>query len=168
MRARTAVVTVLIIALAYAGGSRTHAFSMSAVARSSPTQSSRTVASARATGAISGAMPLVSTLDVSVLDDEVRFVLRVQNVSDHKLELTFPDGQTHEITVVDAVGGEVWRWGAGQMFTQALRNQPLDPHASVSYAVRWRKPVAHGPLTAVGSLTSVNYPVETKAGFTLP
>jgi len=103
-----------------------------------------------------------------VQDDEVRFVLRVQNVSDHKLELTFPDGQTHEITIVDAVGGEVWRWGAGQMFTQALRNQPLDPHASVTYAVRWRKPAAHGPLTAVGSLTSVNYPVETKAGFTLP
>ena len=100
--------------------------------------------------------------------EEVRFVMHVTNTSSKKLELTFPNGQTHDIKVLDAVGGEVWRWGDGQMFTQALRNQPLDARGSLTYSVRWRRPAAHGPLTAVGTLTSTNYPAESRATFTLP
>jgi hypothetical protein len=103
-----------------------------------------------------------------VRGDEVRFVLRVTNTSNKKLELTFPNGQTHDLAVLNAAGDEVWRWGNGQMFTQALRNQPLAAHASIVYTARWRQPAAHGPLTAVATLTSTNYPVESRTPFALP
>lgn len=166
MHARTAVALAATIALAYACGSREHAFSMvTAAATENTGQGAFTTPTTRRTR---NANALVTTLDVAVHGDEVHFVMHVTNTSTKKLELTFPNGQTHDVTVLDAVGGEVWRWGTGQMFTQALRNQPLDPHASLSYAVRWRRPAAHGPLTAVGSLTSTNYPVETRTPFALP
>jgi len=166
MHARTAVALAATIALAYACGSRAHAFSMvTAAATGSTGQPTTTTPAVRHTVS---APALATTLDVTVHGEEVHFVLHVTNTSNRKLELTFPNGQTHDVTVLDAVGGEVWRWGSGQMFTQALRNQPLDPHASLSYAVRWRRPAAHGPLTAIGSLTSTNYPVESRAPFALP
>jgi hypothetical protein len=165
MHARTAFALAATIALAYACGSRTHAFSMVTAAA---TESTEQPTAAPAPRASTNADPLTTTLDVSVHGEEVHFVLHVTNASNKKLELNFPNGQTHDVTVLDAAGGEVWRWGTGQMFTQALRNQPLDPHATLTYGVRWRQPAAHGPLTAIGSLTSTNYPVESRAPFALP
>jgi len=174
MHARSAVVLLVTIALLYACGSRTHAFSMATAAAATgesaemPIVTSTTpttpalVAKAHAPGA------LTSALHVDVHDDDITFTLAVTNVSSNKIELTFPNGQTHDVAVLDAAGGEVWRWGAGQMFTQALRNKTLDSRATLSYAVRWRRPQIHGPLTAVGTLTSVNFPVESRAPFVLP
>jgi hypothetical protein len=167
MHARNAIALAAVMALAYACGSRSHAFSMvTAAATAGGVEQLAPVATPERRSA--NAPALTTSLDVTVHDEEVRFLLRVTNTSSKKLELTFPNGQTHDITVVDAVGGEVWRWGQGQMFTQALRNQPLDGHASLTYAVRWRRPAAHGPLTAIATLTSTNYPVESRAPFALP
>jgi hypothetical protein len=167
MHARNAVALTVTIALAYACGSRAHAFSMvTAGATTRGLDGPETVAAS--VRRVANATALSTTFDVTVHGDEVRFVLHVTNTSTKKLELTFPNGQTHDVTVLDAAGSEVWRWGEGQMFTQALRNQPLDPHASVAYAVRWRRPAAHGPLTAVATLTSTNYPVESRTPFALP
>jgi hypothetical protein len=114
------------------------------------------------------ATKLESSMDLSVNGEDVHFVLHVTNHTAKKLELTFPNGQTHDIAVMDAAGSEVWRWSSGQMFTQALRNQPLDPQASLNYSMHWRRPRAHGPLTAIATLTSSNYPLESRASFALP
>lgn len=165
MHARHLALLAGTVALAYACGSRTHAFSMATAVAATTGESA--VTRPRMAHTTYGTA-LTSTMDVAVTDDEVRFVLHVTNTTSKKLELTFPSGQTHDIVVIDAAGGELWRWSSGQMFTQALRNQPLKPHASISYAVRWRRPRAHGPLTAVASLTSSNYPVESRAEFQLP
>lgn len=167
MRVRHAVALVATMALAYACGSRAHAFSM---VTANTTMPRADAATPRPTIAkrVANAPALSTTLDVSVHSDEVRFVLHITNTTSKKLELTFPNGQTHDLVVLDAAGGEIWRWGTAQMFTQALRNQPLDAHGTLTYAARWRQPAAHGALTAVATLTSTNYPVETRQAFDLP
>jgi hypothetical protein len=109
-----------------------------------------------------------SSLDIAVGNDGVQFTVVVTNEGPHGVELTFPSGQTHDVVVYDAAGSEVWRWSAGQMFTQALQDKSLDAHESLHYTVRWRHPALHGPLVAVASLTSTNYPVESRAQFALP
>ncbi len=167
MHARNLVALLGTIGLAIACGSRAREFSLVMAGTTTGPGSERTTASAVAPQA-TATNPLATTLDVTVRGEEVRFVLRVTNTSAKKLELTFPNGQTHDLTVMDAAGDAVWRWGSGQMFTQALRNQPLDSHASITYTARWRQPALHGPLTAVATLTSTNYPVESTAPFALP
>jgi len=167
MHARNFVALLATIGLAVACGSRAREFSLVMAGTTSGPGSERTTASAVAAHT-PATNPLATTLDVTIHDDEVRFVLHVTNTSGKKLELTFPNGQTHDLTVLDAAGDPVWRWGSGQMFTQALRNQPLDSHASLAYTVRWRQPALHGPLTAVATLTSTNYPVESRTPFALP
>lgn len=112
---------------------------------------------------------LRSSIDVSTGAD-VRFDFHVTNASSKKLELNFPSGQTHDVVVTDATGHEIWRWSAGQMFTQSLRNQPLSPHETLSYTVRWRRATGagRGPLLATATLTSQNYPLLSRTTFTLP
>jgi hypothetical protein len=167
MHARTVVGLLATMTLAYACGSRSHAFSM-VTAAATTGAADHLVTLTPVVYKSNAASPLETSLDVAVRGDDVRFIMHVTNTSGRKLELTFPSGQTHDVAVLDAVGGEVWRWGSGQMFTQALRNQPLDAHATLTYSARWRRPGAHGPLTAVGMLTSTNYPVQSRASFALP
>jgi hypothetical protein len=168
MHARTVITLVATIALVYAGGSRTHAFSMVTAAPTARVSEQPAAALLAKRNALAADAPLTTSFDVSVNGEEVHFVFRVTNTGGKKLELNFPSGQTHDVTVLDAAGGEVWHWGSGQMFTQALRNQPLDSHASLTYQVRWRRPGAHGTLTAVGTLMSTNYPLESRVAFALP
>jgi hypothetical protein len=111
---------------------------------------------------------LTSALGVSVDGDQVKFDLTVTNPGARKVELTFPSGQTYDVVVYDAAGGEVWRWSTGQMFTQSLRNKPLDAHESLSLDATWKHPAIHGSLVAVATLTSTNYPSTARASFALP
>jgi Intracellular proteinase inhibitor len=162
-----------VVTLAAACGSQEHPFSLATAAAAT---NSRMISRAIAASGTSHARPLATTLattlessmDVSVNGEDVHFVMHVMNHTARKLEVTFPSGQTHDIAVMDAAGSEVWRWSSGQMFTQALRNQPLDPQASLSYSMHWRRPRAHGALTAIATLTSTNYPLESRAVFALP
>ena len=149
-----------VVTAAAACGSQDHPFTLATAAAATSAMS--------ATHQRPLATKLESSMDVSVNGEDVHFVMHVVNHTARKLEVTFPSGQTHDITVVDAAGTEVWRWSSGQMFTQALRNQPLDPQASLSYSMHWKAPHAHGPLTAIATLTSSNYPLESRAVFALP
>ena len=165
MRARHWIALLATVALAYACGSRTHAFPMATAAASPPAARTAIASDDHTTAAASA---LTSTLDVSVINDDVHFVVTITNPSAKKLELTFPNGQTHDVIVRDAGGTEIWRWSAGQMFTQSLHNTPLGPHASLTYSMHWRRPDVHGPLVAVGTLTSTNYPTASRVAFVLP
>jgi hypothetical protein len=162
-RARQIAGLAAAVTLAAACGSQEHPFSLATAAAATNT---------RVIAAASHPRPLATTLessmDVSVNGEDVHFVMHVMNHTARKVEVTFPSGQTHDIAVMDAAGSEVWRWSSGQMFTQALRNQPLDPQASLSYSMHWHRPRAHGPLTAIATLTSTNYPLESRAAFALP
>ena len=110
---------------------------------------------------------LASSLDVSV-GTGVRFAMHVTNTTDRKLELNFPSGQTHDFAVLDAAGREVWRWSADRMFTQALQNRLVDSRETLTYEETWQPGDARGVFTAVGTVRSDNYPVETRVEFTLP
>ena len=167
MRARHWFALVAVVALAYACGSRTHVFPM-ATAASTDARAASVMAASDINDTGHGSSSLTSTTEVTVLNDGVHFVVTVTNNSAKKIELTFPDGQTHDLSVHDAAGSEIWRWSNGQMFTQSLRNRPLAPHATLSYSMHWRRPQVHGPLIATGSLTSTNFPIASRVTFVLP
>jgi hypothetical protein len=164
-------------ALAYSWGYGPHSFSLASAAPSEAliagvafdgTPSGKLAR--KVSGNATARQPVLrSSVDVSTGAD-VRFEFHVTNTSSKKLELNFPSGQTHDVVVTDAAGRELWRWSAGQMFTQALRNQPLGAHETLSYTVRWHRPASagHGPLIATATLTSQNYPLLSRTAFTLP
>lgn len=116
---------------------------------------------------VTGGPPVASSLDVQ-LGSAVGFALHVTNNASKRLELTFPNGLTHDIVVMDTVGREVWRWSEGRMFTQALQNRVLDSDETVSYSAEWAPEGAHGTYVVVASLKSQNHPVEQRVRFSLP
>ena len=150
MSSRLVPVLLLTAALAFACGPRSRANEPEVGTRS------------RTSG-----QPLASSLDVRVADG-VRFALHVTNEAQKSLELTFPDGQTHDIVVLDAAQREVWRWSDGRMFTQALQTRVLDEDETASYEAAWPARSAHGAFTAVASLRSENHPVEQRVRFVIP
>jgi intracellular proteinase inhibitor BsuPI len=110
---------------------------------------------------------VASSLNVDVAD-HVKFTLHVTNRSEKRIELNFPNGQTHDIVVLDSLSREVWRWSEGRLFTQSLQNRVLGSNETASYEEQWSPKTAHGTYTAVATLRSTNYPVEQKVEFTLP
>jgi len=149
MRSRLAVVLVIAAAVLYACGPRPHA--------------SETANRKRGTSG-----PLVaSSLDVAV-GSNVEFLLHVTNNAQKKLELTFPSGQNYDVTVLDSVGREVWRWSSGRMFTQAFQNHVLEANETLSYEARWQPDAMRGTFVAVASLRSENHPLERRVPFSLP
>lgn len=170
MNSRLIRIILVAAALLYIGVTRTHLAAAPSLATGSvktPYLSAGKL-SARAATVRKAPITLASQLGVTVDGDNVQFELKVTNPGARKVELTFPNGQTYEVVVYDAAGGEVWRWSTGQMFTQSLRNKPLDAHESLSYDATWKHPGMHGSLVAVATLTSTNYPSTAKATFALP
>ncbi len=148
---RTPLVVVLVIAAAvlYACGPRPHA-------SEAPNRKKAT----------SG--PLVaSSLDVAV-GDNVEFVLHVTNNAQKRLELSFPSGQNYDVTVLDSIGREVWRWSSGRMFTQAFQNHVLEANETLSYEASWKPEAIRGSFVAVASLRSENHPLKRRVPFSLP
>lgn len=107
---------------------------------------------------------LDASLVVRQSTDGVRFALAIANGSKHRLEVSFPDGQTREFVVLDPVGREVWRWSEGRMFTQAMQSKLLTAGDTVTFAERWRE-AAPGEYTVVATLRSDNFPVTRRAAF---
>jgi hypothetical protein len=146
--------TILCVAiLAFACGPRPR--SESANSRSA----SRNVATANT----NAAAPLTPSLDVQV-EDGVRFAFHVTNEGGKKIEVTFPDGRTHDVIVLDSIGREVWRWSDGRLFTQTVQNRVLRSSDSLRFEESWRDPQP-GSYTVVATLASANFPVEQRAEF---
>jgi hypothetical protein len=110
---------------------------------------------------------ITSHVMVDTAQGTVRFAIEVTNDSRRRVELTFPDGRTHDFAVLDESGREVWRWSSGRLFTQAMQNRLLDAHDSAIYAERWT-PNTPGRYTLVAQLHSENHPVQQTVAFALP
>ena len=110
--------------------------------------------------------PLAPSLAVAV-GDEVRFDFTVTNVGRSAAEVTFPDGRTHDVVVLDAEGREVWRWSAGRLFTQAMQAHVVRAGDALAYGVEWERP-APGRYTAVATLASTDFPVTHRTEFVVP
>ena len=148
-------------AIAFACGPRPHSGEAAATATAAP-------AAPKSRASHDASKPsIASSLDVSVKEG-VGFAFHVTNNSSKAIELIFPSGQTHDFTVVDAAGREVWRWSGERMFTQALRNTVLEAGETQSFDGRWDAAGRRGAFTAVATLKSTNHPVETRVEFTVP
>lgn len=111
--------------------------------------------------------PLASSLTVSV-DGGVDLAFHVTNTTAKSIELQFGSGQTHDFTVIDATGKEVWRWSSDRMFTQALQTRRLDAGQTLTFRERWTSPARPGTYAVIASLQSSNHPVETRAEIAVP
>ena len=104
---------------------------------------------------------------VQVDGGTLRFELDVTNVGKKNVELTFPDGQTHDFAVLDSAGREVYRWGASRMFTQSLQNRTIESGETLRIAERATPSLPHGSYVAVATLRSTNCPMQERVTFEL-
>jgi hypothetical protein len=104
---------------------------------------------------------------VHVEGSTVRFELDVTNVSKKQVELTFPDGQTHDFAVIDSAGREVYRWAEGRMFTQSVQNKTVDAGETLHIVQRATPSLPEGSYVAVATLRSTNFPMHEKVAFEL-
>jgi hypothetical protein len=111
---------------------------------------------------------LSSKFGVQVGREDVRFALNVTNLGEKRVELAFPSGQTYDFVVSDTLGREVWRWGTGRLFTQALQNKLLGEGDTMAVSERWEPAELHGKYVAVATLHSSNYPIQERVEFVLP
>jgi hypothetical protein len=115
--------------------------------------------------------PLVAKLAIDLGDSsahEVKFDLAITNASTKRVEIDFPTAMTHDFTVLDSTGTEIWRWSRTRMFTSALLTKPLGVDDAHVYEDGWTPENAHGRFTVIATLASSNYPLEQRAEFTLP
>lgn len=161
---RVAIALSCAGALAFACGPRTHseAASTASLATAAP------VVQQGSPHTHSEGAALASNLEVKLERDGVRFALRVTNETKKHVELTFPNGQTHEFVVVDSVGREVWRWSSTRLFTQSVQNKLLSSGESMRVAEQWPHPSQHGKYTVIATLNSTNFPVQQRAEFLIP
>jgi hypothetical protein len=162
MHSRLLVPLLCAAALVFACGPRPHS---DATATATAATTTAPVPKKKAHGP-SGPL-LATSLDVSVKEG-VNLAFHITNSSGKALELTFPTGQTHDFAVLDSAGREVWRWSAGRLFTQALRNRVLDAGETATYDVRWDTGARRGTFTAVATLKSDSHPVESRVEFSVP
>jgi len=166
------VPVILAVALAAATGRISHSNELAAADADRPTRLAPLAAAARSAAELersaSGRETISHELAVDTESGVVRFELKLTNESGRRLELNFPDGYTHDVTVLDASGREVWRWSRGRLFTQSIRNRMLGADESFAVSEQWKPDGRRGTFTAVVELRSTNYPVAERAGFSIP
>ena len=170
MNVRTVLIPLLCLgAVAFACGPRAHSeaslasMSLAEAVRSTP-KPQRAEAEAKRHGCDEDhTEPLPCRSTASTL----RFTLDVTNVGRKNVELTFPDGQTHDFAVLDSAGREVYRWGADRMFTQSVQNRTIDSGETLHIAEHATPTLPQGSYVAVATLRSTNFPVQERVAFEL-
>ena len=113
-----------------------------------------------------GDTTVAAHVSVDTAQGEVRFAIAVRNGTRRSVEISFPDGRTHDFVVLDSAGKEVWRWSEGRMFTQGMQNRLLGSRDSTVFDEEWdtAKP---GNYTLVAVLHSENHPLRQQVPFAL-
>lgn len=110
---------------------------------------------------------LSPTLALRVEGDTVRLMLRVTNAGAEAVRIDFTSAQRFDFLVLDAGGGEVWRWGAGQGFAQMLGSEDVTAGATLAWEAAWLPGDRSGSHEAVARLASVSHPIELRMPFEL-
>jgi hypothetical protein len=105
--------------------------------------------------------------DVKVEPHTLHFALHLTNDSKKNVELSFPNGQQYDFTVLDSVGREVYRWGEGRMFTQSVQNKQIDGEQTMRIDESATMTLPHGKYVAVATLRSSNFPMKQSSAFEL-
>ena len=116
---------------------------------------------------MSGKLTMNGEFAVHIEPHALRFALNVTNESSKDVEVTFPNGQGYDFTVLDAQGSVVYRWGNGRMFTQSVQNKLIGSGQSLSIDERAQTTLPQGKYVAVATLRSSNYPVTQRTAFEL-
>ena len=69
--------------------------------------------------------------------EPVTFVLEIENTGATPLALEFATARTHDFSVLDPEGREVWRWSRGRLFAQALATIELAAGETRRFAAAW-------------------------------
>jgi hypothetical protein len=91
----------------------------------------------------------------------VVWLIDVTNLTEAPLVLRFRDGQSADVVLADESGTEVYRWSDGMGFTDALRDQTIEPGATWSIQLRDKLEVAPGRYLASATVTAENAPEVT-------
>ena len=163
MNVRNLLIPLLCIgAVAFACGPRSHSEASlvtASVVKADPP--------ARRKQAQPSVTKVTSNFAVHVDRNALRFDLAVTNAGKKNVELAFPDGQTHDFTVTDSSGREVYRWAQGRMFTQSVQNKLLDGGDTLHLVERAVPDLPRGDYVAVATLRSSNFPVTQRVAFQL-
>ena len=147
-------------AVALACGSLTRHDASAAHATSAARHSSKTTSTATTT-TVNGKFA------VNVEPHALTFALNLTNDGKKHVELSFPSGQQYDFTVLDSVGREVYRWGAGRMFTQSVQNKLIDGEKTMRIDERAELTLPRGKYVAVATLRSSNFPMTERSTFEL-
>lgn len=115
----------------------------------------------------------VSRLDVQVVTDKPAYrpgepivlSLTVLNPTGRPITLEFSSAQRYDFVIEQVGGGEVWRWGADQMFAQMIGEQTVPPTWQVDYSERYAGNLTPGTYRARGILTTMGEPREGATEF---
>jgi len=169
MNVRNLLIPLLCLgAVAFACGPRSHSeaslVSVSLAKSSDPVARPQQAKSRRKD---SNVIRVTPSFTVQVERNTLRFGLDVSNVSKKSVELTFPDGQTHDFAVLDSVGREVYRWSATRMFTQSVQNRTIEGGETLRIAEQASPSLPQGSYVAVATLRSTNFPMQERVAFEL-
>ena len=169
MNARTVLIPLLCVgAIALACGPRAHSqASLVSLGLAKHPATPRQQPQKPARKKDSNVPKITPNFTVQVDGDALQFSLEVTNVGKKNVELTFPNGQTHDFAVLDSVGREVYRWSTTRMFTQSVQNRTIEDGETLRIAERATPSLPHGSYVAVATLRSTNFPVQEKVAFEL-
>lgn len=164
MNTRLLITLLCAGAVALACGSLTRHDAAATRASAAPTAAAK-----HATKKISPTAPpnVNGNFAVNVEPHALHFALKLTNDSKKHVELAFPNGQQYDFAVLDSVGREVYRWGAGRMFTQSVQNKLIEGEETVHIDERAEMTLPHGKYIAVATLRSTNYPLSERSAFEL-
>ena len=169
MNVRNLLIPLLCIgAVAFACGPRSHSeASLVSMSIAQATRAATRQQQPKPRKTETGVAKIAPSFAVQVDKSTLRFSLDVTNVGKKNVELTFPDGQTHDFIVLDSVGRAVYRWGEGRMFTQSVQNRTIDGGETMHITERAELDLAPGSYVAVAKLRSTNFPVQERVAFEL-
>lgn len=107
------------------------------------------------------------SFNVGIEPHALRFALNVTNEGKKHIEVEFPNGQQFEFSVQDSIGREVYRWGAGRMFTQSVQNKLIDSGDTLRIDERVETTLPRGKYVAIATLRSSNFPITQRSTFEL-
>ena len=167
MNVRNLLIPLLCLgAVAFACGPRSHSeASLVSVNLATPVAPPPVVNRVRKTAKKEQQVRVAPNFTISVEHKSIRFALDVTNPTKKDVELTFPDGQTHDFIVLDSVGREVYRWGEGRMFTQSVQNHTIDGGETMHVTEQATLDLPPGRYVAVAKLRSTNFPVQERVPF---
>src|SRR5436190_22904388 len=131
MNVRNLLIPLLCLgAVAFACGPRSHS-EASLVSVSLATPTAAPVVKVKKTPKKEQQVRIAPRFTVSVEHKSIRFALDVTNPTKRDVEITFPDGQTHDFVVLDSIGRALYRWGTGRRFTQSVQKRTIDGGATL-------------------------------------